>query len=204
MATRLIVAESDGKVRVDLHREGQIRPAAPGGSADFQSPLSAEEREQLRWYLEDYLVAPFAVYQEQGTQIQGRLKDWGERLFSAVFSGDGPLRAYSQAMEAESSELWLASSSAAFLGLPCELLRDPKRPQPLALTLGGINRTVKSEVAASPVREAESLRVLMVICRPLGRKDVPYRTVARPCSAAWSRSPAACGSTCCVRPRSMR
>ncbi|MEE8585430.1 MAG: tetratricopeptide repeat protein [Acidobacteriota bacterium] len=180
MATRLIVAESGGKVRVGLQREGQILPEATGGAADFQSPLSAEEREQLRWYLEDYLIAPFAVYQEQGAQIQGRLKDWGERLFSAVFSGEDPLRAYSQAMEAESCELWLSSSSAAFLGLPWELLRDPKRPQPLALTLGGINRTVKAEVAASPVSQAVSLRVLMAICRPLGRKDVPYRTVARP------------------------
>jgi hypothetical protein len=72
------------------------------------------------------------------------------------------------------------SRSPAFLGLPWELLRDPKRATPLALDLASIDRTLVIEGAAAPVPPGETLRVLMVIARPSGLKDVGYQMIARP------------------------
>ncbi|HWN41749.1 MAG TPA: hypothetical protein VNW71_05975 [Thermoanaerobaculia bacterium] len=51
MPTRLIVQENAGSVQVLLHREGQTLPELAGPSVPFEPPLSAEEREDLRWYL---------------------------------------------------------------------------------------------------------------------------------------------------------
>jgi len=60
------------------------------------------------------------------------------------------------------------------------LLRDPRRATPLALDLAAIDRTLVIEGAAAPVPPGEMLRVLMVIARPSGLKDVGYQMVARP------------------------
>ncbi|MFP5289020.1 MAG: CHAT domain-containing protein, partial [Thermoanaerobaculia bacterium] len=181
MPTRLIVQENAGNVQVLLHREGHIPPEPAGPAIPFEPPLSAEEREDLRWYLEEYLEIPYAVYEDRGTAIAGKIPVWGERLFESVFGAGRPgHKPYVQARAAEPCELWIASSSAAFLSLPWELLKDPDRPSPLALELAGINRTVASDAAAADPRPGERLRVLMVIARPYGRRDVRYRMIARP------------------------
>jgi tetratricopeptide (TPR) repeat protein len=170
-------------VQVLLHSAGQLLPEPAGESEPFEFPLSAQEREDLRWYLEDYLVAPYAVYEERGQAIEGLLQSWGERLFDAVFGLGRPGRdAYVKARAAEPCELWIASNSPTFLGLPWELLRDPEptRATPLALALAGLSRTMRAEAPAAESRPGSSLRVLMVIARPGGPKDVRYRMIARP------------------------
>ena len=78
------------------------------------------------------------------------------------------------------AELVIISRSPAFLSLPWELLRDPRRATPLALDLTAIDRTLVIEGAAAPVPPGEVLRVLMVISRPAGPKDVGYQMIARP------------------------
>ena len=42
-------------------------------------PLDNDALEDLRWYLEDYLTAPFGVYGDRGSGIEARLADWGGR-----------------------------------------------------------------------------------------------------------------------------
>ncbi|HEY0014844.1 MAG TPA: tetratricopeptide repeat protein [Longimicrobium sp.] len=143
-------------------------------------PLSARELEDLRWYLEDYLQAPFAVYEERGSAIQGRIGEWGTRLFEALFGRGKPGRdAY---LRARSSiygwSLWIASDSPAFLSLPWELMRDPSDATPLALEVP-VSRTTDM-VSAALSASGEELRVLMVIARPAGVRNADYRAIARP------------------------
>jgi hypothetical protein len=83
-----------------LDREGQIRPEPYGAPIPFEIPLTPQEREDLRWYLEDYLEAPYAVYKDRGSTIAGKIPQWGRRLFDAVFGPGKPGRdAYSQALQ---------------------------------------------------------------------------------------------------------
>src|SRR4051794_15540377 len=125
---RLLIEElSDGRVRVALRRSGQDYDEAPGEPAAFVAPLGEADREDLRWYLEDYLQAPYAVYEERGQAVQARLAGWGQALFAAVFGPGMPGRdAYQRAREGQ-AELALMSRSPSFLGLPWELLQDPQR-----------------------------------------------------------------------------
>ncbi len=77
MTHRLMVAEQpDGRVAVALQRSGQIFPEAAGDAVQFDSPFGVAEREDIRWYLEDYLIAPFAVYEERGRNVEARLPEW--------------------------------------------------------------------------------------------------------------------------------
>ena len=92
---------------LDLGGVGQIAALAwpDGGVPEEVSrspllwPLDAAELEDLRWYLEDYLLAPFGVWEERGPAVRARLAGWGNRVFEAVF-GEGPARfAYQRARD---------------------------------------------------------------------------------------------------------
>jgi tetratricopeptide (TPR) repeat protein len=164
---------------VDLLLDG----AGPQRSASvrFGFELSARDREDARWYLEDYLQYPVDPAPEIARDVEARLTVLGEQLFGRVF------RASPEAME-----LWFAVKGAladarvevatgveAAAGIPWELLRDPATGGALAVRAGAFVRALAE--AAAPVavpRAQETLRVLLVICRPGGRADVPFRSVA--------------------------
>jgi tetratricopeptide (TPR) repeat protein len=178
MATRLIVREAEGAVQVSLHRPGLVVAEPAGPPQPFPAPLSAQEMEDLRWYLEDYLQAPFAVYEKRGAAVQARIDEWGTRLFDVLFGTGKPGRdSYLRAGAAGEWSLWLVSASPAFLSLPWELMRDPLHVLPLALEVS-VSRTIDVQAAPAPT-SGEEMRVLMVIARPAGERDAGYRVIAR-------------------------
>ncbi len=67
MANRLIVEETpSGAVSVLLRREGQDFDEPFGEAIPFAPPLDTSTLKDLRWYLEDYLIAPYAVWEDSG------------------------------------------------------------------------------------------------------------------------------------------
>jgi tetratricopeptide (TPR) repeat protein len=181
MLDRLIVSESGGKIHISYYRAEHIAPELVGEGVLSDAPLGSAELEKLRWYLERYTAAPYAVWEEQGEEIRASFDGWGESLFAWLFGSGEPGRdAYVRARERGPFELWISSESPAFLGLPWELLRDPDADLNLAIDVASINRTIPVESEAASVKRGESLRVLMVIARPAGIEDVPYQMIARP------------------------
>ena len=182
MVDRLLVdLAADGRASVASWLDGDEYPAS-GEPFGLTWPLDADALEDLRWYLEDYLVAPFGVYGERGPEVQGKLADWGASVFGAVF-GSGPARdAYVKLRDRPGGvRLVFRSSSPELLGLPWELMRDPARPTPLALDLAGVSRVLPTaELADTLPVPGGKLRVLMVISRPAGGRDVGYQMIARP------------------------
>ncbi len=180
MTTRLILEEQAGKIRVALQRADNLTAEPYGQFTDFAFPIEAAELEDLRWYLEDYLPAPYAVWEEKGQQVQEHLQVWGTRLFETIFEHGQPFRdAYIAAKAKGDFQIWISSDSAGFLGLPWELLYDPEEKNFITLSCGGIHRTLPAKVESEAVRHADRLRVLMVIARPGGEQDVPYQMIAK-------------------------
>ena len=182
MTPRLIVQESGGALEFRF-ATGEIDDRRFPGEQAFSPPLTTEELEDLRWYVEDYLRAPYAVWEDRGQAVADRLDAYGHKLFDSLFGPGKPGRdAFVHAEGQGDYELWLCSSDPGFLGLPWELMADPDpgRPEPLAFRLAGINRTIGSAQKAIDVPSGETLRVLMLIARPYGERDAAYRAVARP------------------------
>jgi len=175
----------DGRVSVGTWLDGELPGGAAGEPVALGWPLDADALEELRWYLEDYLRAPFGVYEDRGPGVAARLASWGQAVFGAVF-GPGPARDAYQRMRARPAgvQVVFRSGAARWLGLPWELMRDPARELPLALDAGvaGIDRSLPAAElgAAFGVAGSDRLRVLMVISRPSGVADVGFRMIARP------------------------
>ncbi len=154
-------------------------------SAEFTLPLTGEDVADLRWYLEEYLSAPFSVYEDRGTRIAARLPEWGRRMFGAVFRTDAAVAAYDvlrdRASEGKPTELVLRSAIPESLAQPWELLHDNSPGMPVAQHGIAISRSLPGGQYDSTVDiTGERLRVLMIIARPAGVEDVDYQLIARP------------------------
>jgi hypothetical protein len=63
--------------------------------------------------------------------------------------------------------------------IPWELIRNPHTRTFLALSATSFVRTQReAQITLAPAGEADKVRILLVICRPRGGKDVPFRSVA--------------------------
>ncbi|HXL92974.1 MAG TPA: hypothetical protein VN969_28940 [Streptosporangiaceae bacterium] len=170
---------------VDLSADGQAGVLAwPDGGipeeisrAPLGWPLDGDALEDLRWYLEDYLRAPFGVWEDRGPAVRGKLAGWGDLVFGSVF-GAGPVRDAYQRARDRGLEVVFRSAVPGLLGLPWELMRDGAGP--VALGTGGISRSVPVAGGAGTLEvPGGRLRVLMVISRPAGTGDVGYQTGRR-------------------------
>ncbi len=177
----LVDISADGLVSVSV-RLADDEPNTVVERSTAEWPLDAAALEDLRWYLEEYLRYPFAVYSDRGAEIAAKFEGWGEALFQAVF-GSPDVRAAYATVRARGNrvEVVFQSESAQRLGLPWELMRDPSRGRPLALDGVAVTRhlPVRDLSVAFP-SSGDRLRVLMVICRPNGDRDVGYQMIARP------------------------
>jgi tetratricopeptide (TPR) repeat protein len=166
---------------VDAVLEGAGAPRAARGR--LGGGLGARDREDVRWYLEDYLQYPVDPAPAIAGRVEGRLAELGTGLFREVFKADPA--------DANAMMLWAAvagdlpgtrvevDGGVEAAGVPWELLRDPATDGPLALRAAAFVRTLPGSAAAPVLPQAAGgLRVLLVICRPGGRDDVPFRSVA--------------------------
>jgi tetratricopeptide (TPR) repeat protein len=171
---------------VDLGGNGQVEVLAwlggglpePVSSVPFAWPLDADALEDLRWYLEDYLLAPFGVWEARGPAVRGKLTGWGDEVFTAMF-GTGPARDAYQRARDRGLEVVFRSNVPGLLALPWELMRDGGGP--VALGSGGISRSLPVADKATTLEVPDGrLRVLMVISRPEGTDDIEYQMIVRP------------------------
>ena len=172
---------------VDLGDDGQAGvlwwPSDDGvpevvSRAPLAWPLDADALEDLRWYLEDYLQAPFGVWENRGPAVQAKLASWGDQVFGSVFGPGSARDAYQRARD-RGLEVVFRSAEPGLLGLPWELMRDGA--ERIALGKGGISRSLPVAAGTKTLEvPGGRLRVLMVISRPAGTTDVGYQMVARP------------------------
>jgi len=178
---QLALAAGLYRVEATLRRNG-VAPLTVSG--DFPFSLSAQDRERLRWYLEDYLLQPGPVEKKIADRIETQLiKKVGVDLFNAVFSSSQGQRLWSKLEDdLAQTRIEVKTDVAGSMAIPWELLREPRTDAVLALRARSFVR-LQSETAVS-VRVPDSttedgpIRILLVICRPGRDSDVPFRSVA--------------------------
>ena len=171
-------ANADGSHRVQATLTGGGISAQAVSRVGFA--MTAEDRERVRWYLEDFLEYPVQPAPTIAAGVERRLAELGERLFAEVFDGQDGQRLWGRLQERlAETRVEIASEVEDATALPWELLRDPATGTPLALEAASFVRV--NHQPARPQREpatGDRLRVLLVICRPGAGADVPFRSVA--------------------------
>jgi hypothetical protein len=167
--------------------------ARPAAAVHFDDPLTIANHDDLCWYLEEYLNFPYGAERYRAAQIEQRMEKWGEALFAQVFvklaTDPDPRGFYQEAVREglEQCEFCIVSDDQTFLNIPWELMRDPTPGRGyLAPSFAGfyrqrMNQKIEAFPALSPTRP---FRVLLVIARPYGERDVPLGTIARPMTEA--------------------
>ena len=176
--TQHAAGEDRHRVEIALEGDGARRTA----ESIFPFLLSSQDEEDLRWYLEDYLQYPQEPAPVIARRIEGRLAEVGTELFRALFQGSDDARDLWAEMRNRLSEtrVEIVTGVAEASGIPWELLRDPKTDNPLALSARSFVRAHPSAALHPylPKEEPDKIRILLVICRPHGDEDVPFRSVA--------------------------
>jgi tetratricopeptide (TPR) repeat protein len=174
-------SESTGKYRAELALEGDGIPRQTATAA-FEFELADQHREDLRWYLEDYLQYPHDPAPTVAARIEGDIKDVGVDLFKKVFQSDDDARDLWATLRQKLDEtrIEISTSVAEATSIPWELIRDPKTDAALALRAESFVRSQPQAAQPPELPQAESgpIRILLVICRPSGDDDVPFRSVA--------------------------
>ena len=149
--------------------------------SSFAYQADGREAEQVRWYLEDYPEFPADPAPALAAAAEARLSELGTGLFHEVFTGqDGAVIWGLAQARLGQVRVEVDTDPAEAPGLPWELLRDPATGTALATGAAEFVRTHLQTAGQVNLPEAagDELRVLLVICRPGGRDDVPFRSVA--------------------------
>src|SRR5258706_394039 len=194
--TLRLTHSSDGP---DQHR---VEIALEGGSPPRQTAvsrlpfaLSAQDREDLRWYLEDFLQYPLDPAPTIAARIEQHMAAIGVDLFNAIFQSNADARDLWANLRGELNDtrVEIVTGVREATALPWELLRDPKTDAALALEAQSFVRASSQPARRPRLPQSASgpIRILLAICRPGGRDDVPFRSVASRLLKGLSEAPPA-------------
>jgi tetratricopeptide (TPR) repeat protein len=174
------VAEGPDQHRVDLRLEGDGTPQT--ATSRFRFAVREQDREDLRWYLEDYLQYPLDPAPKIAARVEGRMAEIGKELFQALFHSNDDARDLWAALRPELNDtrVEIVTGIEGAVTLPWELLRDPKTDVTLALHAPSFVRAHPQAAGRPRLPQAGTgpIRILLVICRSGGGSDVPFRSVA--------------------------
>lgn len=179
--TQSVVGDSRYRVDATLGGDGSPRKTS---SCDFEFKITPQDREDIRWYLEDYLQYPENPAPRIAARIERRMTELGTELFSALFQANKKARDLWAAVARRLAQMRIEVVTGVrdANSLPWELLRDPVTRTPLALDSSAFVRAQTDQInfrpPTIPAVSGEPVRILLVICRPGGSEDVPFRSVA--------------------------
>jgi len=150
-------------------------------SSEITFELTPQDGERIRWYLEDYLQFDEDPAPQIARGVEESMAAYGDKLFGSLFAGSAPgiqlwtmIQPYLPATRVE-----ITTGISEATAIPWELIRNPNNGKFLALSVASFVRTQReSQITPAPAGQADKVRILLVICRPQGGEDVPFRSVA--------------------------
>lgn len=211
------IDESDGKHRGAATAELIYKPAEPGArevqSRRFKlvAPIGPIEADELRWYLERYVIWPSGVFRERAKRVEDRLPEWGRQLHAVALEHEHAREAYEAwkragagavrqltvlvdqeliaGAEGENQQQAQADEAAALLlALPWELLHDDESYLFLGQNPVRVRRRLPNRKAKPAIVTEAPLRVLLLSPRPEDERAayIDHRVSARPVVEALS------------------
>jgi tetratricopeptide (TPR) repeat protein len=176
--TQTTLGEDRHLVEVALEGDGLARQTA---TVELPFRFAEEDQRALRWYLEEYLQYPQEPNPKIAAGVERRMAAIGIELFGAIFAGDARDLWATLRTRLQKTRVEVVTGVREATSIPWELLRDPKTDLPLALRARSFVRALPNPAEPPQLPRLKSgtpLRTLLVICRPYGRNDVPFRSVS--------------------------
>ena len=162
-------------------------------TVDFAIPLTTQDREAIRHYLEVYAAQyVMDIDDTEAKRVTVQLSQWGQSLFDAVFKNASAQQLFAQFINTPSDKylVTITAQTPEILSLPWELLHDAGQFlfafQPSITILRRIPPKTTFPAYASQAR----LRMLFVISRPQGAGFIDPRTDAQAVLKAIANYPA--------------
>lgn len=151
--------------------------------ASIEFALTEQEQEDLRWYLEDYLQVAGSVEAVTVAQVEAMMKSRGEELYNKVLDSDQDTRAVWFAIREQLADLRIEITTgvAEAASIPWELMMDPQSKSAISLRVKSFVRVQSNpniNFITVPPADDGRVRLLYIVCRPSGAKDVELRAVA--------------------------
>ena len=173
--TQLTLRENCYRVEIRFGDEPPI-------TAEFDFEMTNQDYAYIRWYLESFLQYPMEPAPQMARRIEERMREIGAELFEKMFCGRDAMRLWGrlQVVGLGNLRVEIVSGARDAAAIPWELLRDPETDTPLALeALAFVRASVNPSRFPKALNAApDKVRILLVICRPGGEDDVPFRSVA--------------------------
>lgn len=167
-------------IRLILHVPGKAERKA---EAAIEFALTEQEQGDLRWYLEDYLQKAAVTEPTVVEQVIDMMRQRGIELYRKVFAYNANTQALWFSVRDQLADLRveISTSIAEAASIPWELMRDPELDSAISLRVKAFVR-VQSDpgidfIGVPPVDDGR-LRLLYIVCRPSGSRDVPLRALA--------------------------
>lgn len=176
--TQVPDASAECLIRIEL--EGSSRARKTAAYSRLGVELTAREREEVRWYLEDFLGHSRVPAPAIALTVEALLYGTGHQLFEHLFAGDARELWDSVREELEGARFEIRTQTAAGTGIPWELLYDVEAQSWVALAARAFVRSPrrKGELGVAVRPTIGPVRILLVISRPRATEDVPFRSVA--------------------------
>src|SRR6266404_5345855 len=147
--------------------------------SSFRLLHNSELEERIRWYLEDFPSNPHASARAWAQRIENELTDFGETLFRGVFSHLGTNGLWPLIKDRlNKTQFEVTSDSPSGYAIPWESMRDPESGGILSIISRSFTRSVPCQFQAPLETSVLPFRILLVISRPLGQRDVPFLVIA--------------------------
>jgi len=151
-------------------------------TVDFAIPLTPQDREAIRHYLEVYAAQyVMDIDDQEAKRVTAQLPQWGQSLFDAVFNNAAAKQLFSQFINTPNDKylLTITAQQPEILSLPWELLHDAGQFlfafQP-SLT---ILRRIPAKTTFPAYKTQSQLHILFLISRPQGESFINPRTDAQ-------------------------
>src|SRR5436305_1434605 len=146
-----------------------------------RNPFTEEQEKELEWYFEKHLRFPYTK-KVRAKKAATSIIAYGETLFQQVFQENHQvIFPYKTAVQAGLQRMQIEiAGSPKFHALHWEALKDPDLPKPLALQAVMVRQNSVPQVVQVTTLPSPMIKLLIVTARPLGKKDIGYRTISRP------------------------
>ncbi|HZU68781.1 MAG TPA: CHAT domain-containing protein [Ktedonobacteraceae bacterium] len=146
-------------------------------------PLTRQERNDLRWYLEEYWLWPYEGFAQRGKEVEALLTDVGKRMYRIVFGSTQALSVLQACCSQPDQPLQISivSDIPSALSLPWELLHDEeyfltlRHRHPISI----VRRLPLSKQSERETTFTPPLRILLITAQPEGTGFVDPRSIAR-------------------------